>query len=611
VTTARLVSSVIALQVMVTLGAFAAHGLGAPWLLLLDSEQTRFALLQTLYMIGATEVASLWLIWRRLRRVQYTLRTLDLGSRAFELEELAELSAVPTYVARVTITSALLAALSTLPPFVRAGGVDLVVGVDLLLMLVLVIIAAGLPLYALARSAVSRALEQAPPDAAGEALALLERDGTPRQRTLLHMVAAVVIPLAFVAVGAALVTHARVRAAASEARVDLAISLARAVGEDLPGAIPDAGRSEALRLARTERISLRFRGTPAPYSVQPEEDGSLVVTVPLSEQHAQVTLQGGSGAGVIPWALLSSLAFLVLALWGGWRLGRALAQDLSGAALQVRQLGNERVLRGVSPLHKPAWFRAVAGLGQALERLADRFRIFAAAQERSIEAREAALRLRGLLFASVSHDLKSPLNAILGFSALAAIEPLNEPQLESVAIIERRGRELLALLETILDAARVEAQQLTLVRAPCRVQSVVERALEKADDLAPLGAAPVEVLLDEDLPEVRWDDARMAQALAALLGHARRLSPAGGVRVEGTLDVGAVELLVYEPSGKFSVGEVAWLLDSANTALAPRRLGGLALGLGLARSLVHLHGGALDVHEAEGGGVVFRLRLPA
>ncbi|MCS6898303.1 MAG: HAMP domain-containing sensor histidine kinase [Myxococcales bacterium] len=609
-TTARLISYVVVLQVLVTLGAFTVYGLGAPWLLFLNSEQTRYTLVQTLYMSSITELASLFLIWRRLQRAQYTLRALDLGSRAFELEELAALSTIPTHVVRVTLASAILAALSTLPSFVRAGGVDLVVGMDLFLLLVLVIVAAGLPLYALVRGAVSKALERAPPDAAGESLALLERDGIPRQHTLLHMVAAVVIPLAFVAVGAALVTHARVRSAASEARVDLAISLARAVGEDLPGAIPDAGRGEALRLARAEQISLRFRSIPAPYSVRPEEDGSLVVTVPLSEQHAQVTLRGGSGAGVIPWALLSSLMFLCLALWGGWRLGRALAEDLSDAALQVRQLGNERVLQGGSPIQRPAWFRPVAGLGRALERLADRFRIFAAAQERAIEAREAALRLRGLLFASVSHDLKSPLNAILGFSALAALEPLNDAQQESVAIIERRGRELLALLETILDAARVEAQQLTLVRASCSVRAVVERALEKADDLAPLGAAPAEVLLDDDIPEVCWDDARVAQALAALLGHARRLSPSGGVRVEGTLDMGAVELLVYEPSGKFSVGEVAWLLDSANTTLAPRRLGGLALGLGLARSLVRLHGGALDVQEAEGGGVVFRLRLP-
>lgn len=609
-TSARLISFVMMLQILVVLGAFAIHGLGAPWLLLLDGEQTRFVLWQTLYMIAVTEVISLWFIWRQLGRVRYTLRALVLSSRAFEPEDLAELSAVPTYVVRVTAISAILVALSTLLPFARAGGIDLAVGMDLLLLLVLLIVAAGLPLFALVRGAVSRALEQAPPDAAGEALSVLERRGIPRQRTLFHMIAAVVIPLSFVAMGAALVAHARVRATANEARIDTAIALARGLGDDLPGAIPDAGRSEGLRRARAEGAIVRLRDHAAPYSVQHEEDGSLVVTVPLGENQALVTLQGDSGAVVIPWALLSSVAFLVLALWGGWRLGRALADDLFNAAMQVRLLGNERVLLGGSPIRSPAWFGVVAELGRTMERLAERFRIFAAAQERAIEAREAALRLRGLLFASVSHDLKSPLNAVLGFSALAAIEPLNEAQQESLAIIERRGRELLALLETILDAARVEAQQLNLTRSPVEVRELVARAMAKADDLAPMGAAPVEVDLDPDLPTVNWDDARMAQALAALLGHARRLSPGGGVRIKGSCEPRLVELLVYEPSRKFQVGEVAWLLDSANTAMAPRRLGGLALGLGLARSLVRLHGGALDVQAAEEGGVVFRLRVP-
>lgn len=590
--------------------SFLTYGLGAPWMLLLDSEQTRFVFWQTLYMFAATEMISLWFIWRHLGRIRYTLRAIMLGSRAFEPEELADLSGVPTHVIQVTAISAILIALTTLLPFARAGGIDLAVGMDLLLLLVLLIVAACLPLFALVRSAVSRTLEQAPPEIAGEALAELERQEIPQQRTQLYMIAAVVIPLSFVAMGAALVAHARVRAAANEMRIDLAISLARGLGNNLPGAIPDAGFSEALKRIQEENIALRFQNHAEKYSARYEEDGSLIVTVPLGEEHARVALQGESGAVVLPWALLSSLTFLVLALWVGWRLGRALSEDLAHAATQVRLLGNEQVLLGASPIRTSARFAAVAELSRTLKRLAERFRLFTSAQERAIEAQEAALRLRGLLFASVSHDLKSPLNAVLGFSSLAAIEPLNEIQLESLTIIERRGRELLALLETILDAARVEAQQLSLSRAPVSIYSLVDRALQKADDLAPMGAAPVEVDLDPELPTVYWDDLRMAQALAALLGHARRLSPTGGVRIEGSYEQRIVELLVYEPSGKFQVSEVAWLLDSANTAMAPRRMGGLALGLGLARSLVLLHGGALDVHEAEDGGVVFRLRLP-
>ena len=74
--------------------------------------------------------------------------------------------------------------------------------------------------------------------------------------------------------------------------------------------------------------------------------------------------------------------------------------------------------------------------------LAARFRVFAQAQERAISARKATARMRGLFFASVSHDLKSPLNAILGFTELVRkSETLSAGQSESLSLIDRRGRE--------------------------------------------------------------------------------------------------------------------------------------------------------------------------
>src|SRR5678815_287025 len=99
---------------------------------------------------------------------------------------------------------------------------------------------------------------------------------------------------------------------------------------------------------------------------------------------------------------------------------------------------------------RPPRFSVIGELESAIERLAERFRVFARAQERAILAREAATRMRGLFFASVSHDLKSPLNAILGFAELVRLEPLTTGQAESLDVIARRGRELLALIETCL-----------------------------------------------------------------------------------------------------------------------------------------------------------------
>ena len=211
----------------------------------------------------------------------------------------------------------------------------------------------------------------------------------------------------------------------------------------------------------------------------------------------------------------------------------------------------------------------------------------------------------------MSHDLKSPLNAILGFCALAAAEPLSSPQLESIEIIERRGRELLALIETILDAARVEAQRLTLSRAPSSVAAILDAAVLRGDELGPMDAASIDVACEPDLPTVDWDAHRVAQAIGALIGHAKRLSPGGGVRVSAAREgERTVVIEVRDPSTVFSVGELGRLLDSQAAQAAPGRHGGLALGLALARALVALHGGRLGVEPAEGGGAVFRASLP-
>src|SRR5690606_21687672 len=208
----------------------------------------------------------------------------------------------------------------------------------------------------------------------------------------------------------------------------------------------------------------RLSDEPAEYVVTRGDDGVVNLHAPLESGSAEVRFHG-STVSFLSWQFLV-VALIATGLAGflGTALGATLARDLQGATRNVRELGTDAVLSGSTRILRSARFRVVAELGRAIDRLALRFRVFATAQERAIEARKAAARMRGLFFASVSHDLKAPLNAILGFTELARrMENVTPGQAESLDLIERRGRELLALIETILDAARVEAGQLTLV----------------------------------------------------------------------------------------------------------------------------------------------------
>jgi signal transduction histidine kinase len=237
--------------------------------------------------------------------------------------------------------------------------------------------------------------------------------------------------------------------------------------------------------------------------------------------------------------------------------------------------------------------------------------VFARAQERSIDARNAAARTRGMFFASVSHDLKSPLNAILGFTELVRqAQPITPGQAESLTLIERRGRELLALIETILDAARVEAGQLTLVRATVPLAAVLEQAVQKARDLVEDREVQAVVEIGGGVGNIQVDRVQLSRALATFVAYAMREATAPSIRIVALAELPVWTRLDIEiPSERFDEVELGALLDPPDRPGAAEHRG-LALALRLGRSIVELHGGMVIAFRRGGAGG-FSLLLPA
>ncbi len=220
--------------------------------------------------------------------------------------------------------------------------------------------------------------------------------------------------------------------------------------------------------------------------------------------------------------------------------------------------------------------------------------------------------MRGLLLASMSHDLKAPLNAVLGFTELVRRNSLTREQHESLAIIEQRGRELLVLIDTILDSARVEAGELEVSPESTLIGDVVMSSVLEARDLAVGTEVKIMGEIEPGMPAVLIDSTRVVQALTAVVMTAARFSDKGIVPVRATLPEPGDRLRIeVETSGEgLPMAEREKIFDAFKSAESARRQGGLGLGLQLARSIVEIHGGAIEVDSTGGGGMAFRVWLP-
>jgi signal transduction histidine kinase len=533
----------------------------------------------------------------------------EIGSPAVKPEGLARLAEIPSALTyRFLFVSSISASL-ILVPGIRPALLDDGRAVSLLILTVTILGASAIPHYFLVRAVTTEIMERSALEPLSALLEGLELQGLPWRRITEKMLMAVVVPVALMGVGAVLVSHAHLRTLTEQSKKTTALLVARTALESGPGgeSARDAAMGAAAQLGFVSRLEHTSQ-TSQTFAREP--DGELSLTVPVDDGQVILRFSGdlrpgdtSAGAGI------TLLAVAVAALLGGL-FGRGLADDLVLATRSVRLLGTESVIRGGTQIARPARFAVVADLARAIEGLTDRFRVFAAAQERAIEARLAAQRMRGLLFASVSHDLKSPLNAILGFAELLADEDLTAAQRESLDLIAQRGRELLALIETILDAARVEAGQLKLLPKDIEVSALLSEAVKKARELASDGEAPILVEIAEDLGAVPLDAAYGPRAIAVIIAHALRTAaadPSGRVvRVRAT-DDGDLGVRIDVEYGSRDVPSEE--LEALFARQATSRGRGLTLGLSLARSVIELHGGRVDVDRAPDGAPVCRAQL--
>ncbi|QEG22547.1 PAS domain S-box protein [Mariniblastus fucicola] len=238
--------------------------------------------------------------------------------------------------------------------------------------------------------------------------------------------------------------------------------------------------------------------------------------------------------------------------------------------------------------------------------------------ERARAAAEEASRAKSNFLTNMSHEIRSPMSAILGFSdiALRDLQDGKKVDPENLETVIRNGRFLLRIINDILDLSKVEAGKLEVRKTRFKLLPMLTEIKELMRHRSDSTGVPLSFEFSSPVPErLHSDRSRLEQVLANLIGNALKFTPEGNVRV--VVDVspdrsGLLRFRVIDTGIGISKQNQERLFESFTQVHDRKRVGveGTGLGLAISKRLAKLLGGDIDVDSVEGEGSCFTLLIP-
>ena len=240
------------------------------------------------------------------------------------------------------------------------------------------------------------------------------------------------------------------------------------------------------------------------------------------------------------------------------------------------------------------------------------------------EAAEAADRAKSEFLAIVSHEIRTPINGVIGFAQILADSPLSPEQREQVAIIKSSGQALEKLIADILDLSKIEAGKIEIESAPFGLHKSVEDVIAFFQPRARSAALTLTANIDPDVPAiVNSDEARLRQILTNLIGNALKFTEQGSITVHVSCMRGEPvsmrdsrrALRLFFAVADTGIGIPAEKISklfkpfSQVDTSSERRRSGTGLGLIISKRLCELMGGSISVESKPGEGTTFRFSL--
>lgn len=226
---------------------------------------------------------------------------------------------------------------------------------------------------------------------------------------------------------------------------------------------------------------------------------------------------------------------------------------------------------------------------------------------------EAASRAKDEFLATISHELRTPINAVLGWTAMLREQQLDPAQAEyACEAIDRSARAQAQLVEQLLDVSRIVSGKLELQLAPIHLDAIVEAALDTVRPSAEDKKIRIGGRLDRNLPLLMGDPERLQQVVTNLLSNAVKFSREGGhVQVELRRADGSAQIVVGDEGIGIKSEFLPYVFDRLKQGGSNRFNTGLGLGLWIVRDIVERHGGTVNaLSPGEGKGATFIVNLP-
>ena len=244
----------------------------------------------------------------------------------------------------------------------------------------------------------------------------------------------------------------------------------------------------------------------------------------------------------------------------------------------------------------------------------ERTALLANEQAARMEA-EAANRSKDLFLATLSHEVRTPLNAIMGWASILRSGKCTQAEVqEGMEVIERNCRAQAQLIEDVLDVSRIVSGKMPLNIAPCDLVAVINAAIDTARPAADAKGIRFETDLAWDASHASYDANRIQQVIWNLLANAVKFTPhASAVRIVLRHDRSTAQIQIKDEGQGIKPEFLPYVFERFRQAEGStrRKLGGLGLGLSIVRHIVELHGGTVHAASAgEGKGATFTVNLP-